>query len=266
MNNIKMGFNPTDSRNLMVPIFLFLFLAFSVPTSAATLLEIISMSDDGVSADIIIEVIDATGFPGEIDYDTLEYLANHGVDEAVLNYLISYGDSDDIYEETYDETYEDDSVYSNWNGGEGFHSDSGYNPLNNRESQDTYWEGPYYRTDYPNGGIYVYEPPVYYYDSYYNRYRSAPRYYSNNGYWDGNNYVIYDRNHHPYYHNGHNDYYYTYVPGYGYVIHYYDNNRHDDGWFGGWYGDYYYDGHRSHWNNRFNIGYHDDDFNFRISF
>jgi hypothetical protein len=225
----------------------------ALPLRAATIDEIISMQEAGISPEIIIEVIDATGLEDPMDEDAWSALLEADIDPLILEYLVAeyLANSDD------DEwSWEDDESGSdNRMGGEGFHHEpTGYSPIYTREYQgyygDSYYNDYYYggRYDY-NSGIVVYEPPVWVWHDY-------PTWYSG---WNGPGFYRHDRHHNRGY-GGHSYY------GSGWGFPYYYNNRHyyDDGWGG--YGRFRYDGWRNRWDNDFGLWYRNDDFGFRIRF
>jgi hypothetical protein len=245
------------------------------PSRAATLDEIVAMQDAGISAEVIIEVIQSTGLDDPLDIDALIYLAQNGVDDAVLDFLAQALPVEASWEEIeagMTDSESDLSDHPNWAGGEGFHhGGTSYNPLRDRKP-DVYWEGSQYG-GYPYGyfpdyRVRVYEPPVYILDD--NPYRAyrVPRYYRyNRPYWSDNGYVIYDSNNFvPYSFTSP-----TYV-GYPWSYGYYGDhhgwpgwhNYYDGGW-GGFRGDLSWGRHRG-WDSSFNIWWHDDDISLRFRF
>jgi hypothetical protein len=244
---------------LVVPaILLFAWILIPIATHAATIDEIVAMSDAGLTPEVIIDVIDATGLEEPMDVDTWIGLQKQGVHEDVLSYLIQFLPEGS---ETGSDTSgsEGDPGDSNRLGGEGFHhggSDNYSNDYGN--SGNDYWEGPSYRNDYypPLGSIGVWVPPVYVMGRHPYRAYPAPRYYDyNRGYWDNGRYVIYDRNYnYPYYDM---PYDYWQYGGYGHDQYWYDNP--DD-----WYWRWKYDRHGSGWNG--SIEYNGDDFGISLHF
>jgi len=235
----------------------------ALPANAATPDEIVAMTQAGIPSDVIIDVIDATGFEGELDADTLTLLIDSGVDESVVNYLLSkLEDGGDIEAEVSGQEAwgADITDHPNWVGGEGFHGRS-----RERGRQDDYWEGRSYYEDHygPGYGIVVYEPPVYILDNhpYYHAYR-APRYYRyNRGYWHDGMYVIYDNSLHvPYTYTGPGSGGYYWDGGYGYG----HDNWPYDGWFGHGYGGWYNNGWGRGFDSSFDAWYRDDDFGLHI--
>ncbi len=236
------------------------------PAFAATSDEIISMHEAGVPSEIIIEVIEVTGFDDPLDTETIYYLVDYGVDQGIIDYLLSRidDDSDFFEEDSFRQAWGDDiSNHPNWGGGDGFHhGTSGYNPLNERNRQGDYREGQryrdndYYRSNRDGGGIYIYAPPVYILDDgyWYGGYRT-PRYYDNR-----NRNVRYSD---PYYYDDYSRYYDRYWRDRDWCDYRY---RYRDGWSGSYFWDGYYDGRRHYWGSSFDAYYRDDDFRIRISF
>jgi hypothetical protein len=240
-----------------------LLLALPAGAHAATVDEIISMQDSGLPAEVIIQVIDATGLDKPMDIDTLELLQKHGLDESVLSYLTKYLTEDaqasTSDEKAQDNSQGDDSSTGNLIGGEGFHHNGDY--YGSQGSGDNgYWDGPSYRNDYypPPGEISIYQPPVYVpYGNGYRHYYQAPRLYDyNRGYWQDGHFVIYDPRF---------DIPYTYLPPYGYWPYGYYG---DNGGFQG--GNLYWGsrhGHGSHGRGHgFGAFYHDDGFSISLHF
>ncbi len=255
--------NEPRLRQLVTLVCGLVMLLLASPLWAATLDEIISMHDAGVPPQLIIEVIEATGLDEPLDVDSLVYLAESGVDSAVLDFLIDAFPVESGWEEIDDarDSTSDSGNHPNWAGGQGFHhgrGGTGYNPLRDQNYDSGYWEGPGYRNDYydSNYRVTIYEPPVYsrYNRPYYRAYR-VPRVYR---------------------------YYPDYSPGhYTYPSPYWDGPRHhryraDSYWYPGW--GYYqgrggdfglgwrYDGRRHHWDSSLNVWWRSNDFNIRIGF
>jgi len=259
--------NRLNGVRLMIVLVSVLILLPLQAAGAATLDEIVAMSDAGLPTEVIIEVIDVTGLDDTLDVDAITWLIESELNPDVLEFLLEYYYSGEDKEYFEDEENDPDE-YSNRRSGEGFHGSSGYNPLRDRDDGDYYQENNNYgyhysdNTYYPN--VYVYEPPVYMMNNgpYYGAYR-APRIYNYNQSYRGNgNYAWYDGNyyapHHynePYWNNYYEDHYR------------YDNRRgYRDGWFGGLFGDWYYDGHRHNRDLNGGIGYRSDGVRLRISF
>ncbi len=239
-----------------------LFIALASPAEAATIDEIIEMSDAGVPPEVIIEVIEATGVDEPLDDEAWQVILDADLDPAVLEYLIlEYGD---IAGDESAEADESESGYrSNMMGGEGFHHEpTGYDPLYGRNQgsdcsrQSEYWGG----IRYYDSGIYVYEPPVYvYYDRPYGGYYYAPRLYSHDRHYYGNGWY--------------SNYHHGWCPSWYYIpdrdwwddYHWHDGYHHRDrGWGSrGWFG---WDGRGNRWDNSLGLWYRDDDWGFRISF
>jgi len=226
-------------------------LLIAMPLWAATIDEIISMQEAGISPEIIVEVIDATGLEEPMDEDAWSALLEAEIDPLILEYLIAeyLANTDD------DEwAWENDESSSNRMGGEGFHHEpTGYSPIYTREYENYYggsYDNDYYyggRYDH-NRGIVVYEPPVYVWHNY-------PTY--NYG-WSGPGFYRHDRHYRGY--GGHS----YYGSGRGFPYYYHDHHYYDDGWGG--YGRFHYDSWRDRWDDDFGLWYRDDDFRFRISF
>jgi len=247
-------------------VFLLLVFLVSSQTQAATMAEIIAMSDAGVPPDVIIDVIDATGMDDNPDADNIGWLLDSGIDDAVLEFiLINYYIEDDI---DIDQAIRDSEIQNdardNWAGGS-YHEGTGYIPMYQSSGNDRFS----YDRNNGLGGIYIYEPPVYVLDNHpYYRAWQVPRTYGYaDGYSNGPGYIIYG-----------NEYYnpYSYSDPWGYDPYWtdwdedgrwYDNRwHHHDGWSGSLFGDWRYNGHR----NRYDIGgsawYHSDGLRLRISF
>jgi hypothetical protein len=245
-------------------------LLLAVPVDAATFEEIVIMSDAGIPAEVIIEVIEATGLDDVLDDEGLSYLLDAELDPVLLEYVLSFHPdySTEYVVDNEDNEIEDTSSHPNRAGGSGFHhSSTGYNPLNYRSDPNVYWEGPqysqpYYGNYYPDGyypgnlGVTVYQPPVYIRNSYPYGGGYYPRYYNNNrGYWNNGRYVIYDHNYshrHRYYgdnwYNPYNDYYWR------------------NGWYGSFGGSWHHGRGRSNWDSWGNAYYRNDGISLRISF
>jgi hypothetical protein len=226
---------------------------------AATFDEIVSMTESGLSPEVIIEVIEATGLDKPIDVDTWLSLEEQGVDKAVLEYLATLLPTDTSDEASGGEYATGGEYDSNRIGGEGFHHNQypNYPPQNSNNSD--YWDGPHYRDYYPPlGSIGVYVPPVYVpynYPNYpyYNAYPPANPYYYNRGYWDNGWYVLYDENNYiPY-----NPYY----DGYG---SYGWNNSYWTGNAGDWYRRWRHDHDRDNFGG--SIRYEGDNFGISLHF
>jgi hypothetical protein len=228
------------------------------PARAATIDEILAMNDAGLSAEVIIDVIDATGLDEPIDVDTLILLQKKGVDEQVIEYLAGMLPDDN---QGGSENYEDQGAEeSNRIGGEGFHSSNRNDGANERNYGNDYWQpsDSYYGYYPPLGSISIYEPPVYFIDNepYYHGWR-APRVYPHHrGYWNDGGYGIYNNWGYPYGYWQPDGYY----PPYG--GDYWGSYNHGWGWNGGWY----WDGRDFRKHSSLDAWYGDDDFSFRISF
>lgn len=224
-----------------------MILITAMPIRAATIDEIVSMQEAGISPEIIIEVIDATGLDDPMDEDAWSVLLENDIDPLILEYLVAEylatsEDSDDWLSD-------DESGGDNRMGGEGFHHEpTGYSPLYQHEYYNNYYDGSRYgdcyggRYDY-NRGIIVYEPPVYIWHDY-------PSWSSG---WHGPGFYRHDRVYRDY--GG---------CGWGSPYHHYHHRYYDDGW--GWGGRFRYDDRRDRWDNDFGVWFRDDDFSFRIRF
>ncbi len=268
--------NGTSQAGFWLPVFIVLSLLITIPVQAATIAEIVAMSEAGVPPDVIIDVIDATGMEDPLDADSISWLLDSNVDNAVLEYvLVNYYIEDDIdIDDVMLESSSERDYTDNWAGG-GFHGSTGYNPLNDQGGRTGYWDGPggssvYHDDHYTNyGGIYIYEPPVYVLDNdpYYRAWRVPRNYYYNRGYWDGTGYITYDNDYHePYYYNNNRGY----DP---YWNDWYENGRmydgrwrYHDGWSGGFFGNWHNNGRRHRYNFGGDAWYHSDGLNLRISF
>jgi hypothetical protein len=239
---------------MLIPVIFAMSLIF-IPAvaNAATIDEIITMNNSGVSGELIVEVLDATGIDDPIDLDTLEYLESIDIDPYVLGYLraIYNNNVDEVEEYVLDGDYDKSGTHWNYAGGDGFsHGGTTYNPNSDNNYKynydrsrrnDSWGIDDYLRNYNGNTSVYIYEPPVYYmYSNPYGAYRS-PRYYYNNGYC-GTSYYS------PYYYSGGSRYYY------------------DNGYYGG------FGGRSHHYNRNYNYGsfgsffFSDDDWGIRLSF
>jgi hypothetical protein len=244
---------------LAVLVGLWLISFGAVPVAqAATFDEIVSMGNAGLSPEVIIEVIKATGLDKPIDVDTWISLQEQGVDESVLEYLATLLPAASEKEDAsgYPPEYE---RQSNWIGGEGFHHDQhpDYPPQTAGNSNE-YWGGPHYRDNYypPPGSIGVYAPPVYipnYYPFYYS-YPAPNPYYYNRGYWENGWYVTYDHD--------------FYIPYNTYQNPYWPNGYWDNNYWtgnpGGWFRRWRHDHHGDNWGG--SISYESDDFGISLHF
>ena len=226
-----------------------LLLLVPSPARAATIDEILAMNDAGLSPEVIIDVIDATGLEEPLDIDTLIMLQKKGVNEQVIEYLA--GMLPDESQDQSGDSENRDSEQSNRLGGEGFHHSNRYENAQGQDSYYDYWEpsGDWNGYYPPLGSISIYEPPVYFIENkpYYHGWR-APRVYPRRhdyrgypyGYWYPDGYVVpFD-----------NDYWWSWS---------HDRGR---GWNGGWY----WDGRDFRRYGSLDAWYSDNDFSFRISF
>ena len=208
-------------------VLLFLLIT-PLPASAASADEIIEMNNAGLSAQIIIEVIDATGFDDPLDSDTFIYLLEYDVDYEVIEYLLEFAEDDDKLEVSAHERWgSEPEEHPNYAGGPGFnHERDEY-----RSSGTGYWNGydDYYERGqsadyYYDNGVTVYRPPVYVYSGRNNYYNDPYGYYSNN-YGSG-----YSGTYRNYYSGYNNSYNYPYDSTYGGNRHYYDDYWNDRDW------------------------------------
>jgi hypothetical protein len=234
--------------------------------SAVTLNELDSMLEAGLSADVMIKVIDATGIDFTVNTEILVSMKEQGYDDSVLSRLAEFIPSDDetgANGKSENTGNEDSNLF----GGEGFHSrepgysdrryDQNYYPGYDQKynGYDSRYDGsPDYSNPFntPLGSIWVYRPPVYIANKgpYYGRY-PVPQYYQYyRGYGNNGGYIIYDNTNFPY----------SYPP-YG------------DGMWGQTYGynsDWYWDWRmrerRHDRDNSVDLGYRDDHFRIRIHF
>ncbi|MCX6645543.1 MAG: hypothetical protein NTY09_04175, partial [bacterium] len=255
------------------------FIAFIFLTpgaNAATIDEILIMSDAGIPTDVIIEVVEATGLDDDLDEDAILKLVDADLDPTLLQYLLSFlpdSENSNLVDDSNNPVDNSLSNNPNWAGGPGFsHGGTGYNPLNDRSDPNVYWEGPaysdtYYRDNYNNYyyprnlGVVVYEPPVY--QLYSHPYVAIPlqRYYNySTGYWYNGQYVIYDGNRT---HNYDNPWYYDQYQNY-----YYGNNGcgYPYGWGGSFGGSWHNQNGRNWWDSWGDAEYHGERVNLRISF
>ena len=182
-----------------------LFLALPAAASAATVDEIISMHNAGLSSDIIIQVIDATGLDKPMDIDTLELLKKDGLDDSVLSYLTKYLPQDDQVKGGSGNG--PDTGNDNLMGGPGFHQTpggSGPNPDDNSVCPGG--SGPNPNGDYSvcpggpgpgcldstPGSVSIFRSPVYVpYGTRHRYYYEAPPVYDySQGYWQNGFWVI----------------------------------------------------------------------------
>jgi hypothetical protein len=206
-----------------ITVFMQFLIQLGSPVQSATLDEVIAMHEAGLSAEVIIKVLDATGMETAIDAETLVSLKEQGLDDEVLSRLadfISSGIDDSRQAES---TVGPDSAYQdNRLGGEGFHSNRSYStpPYYQEYDQQGYYQrgnfdNSRYQTPFntPLGSIWISRPPVYVFRR-------------------GGYVQVY-----PY------GQYYDYGPGYrdGSPYSFYDNSYFAYGWFPTWYGD-----HRGH--------------------
>jgi hypothetical protein len=240
-------------------------LLIAVPTSAraATIDEIISMHDAGLPAEVIIQVIEATGLDEPLDIDTLNMLSEHGLDSEVLSYLTKYLPSEAEGNSEESSAEPETSHHSNWAGGEGFHHDnSKYGPWDNSYRGNDYREGPRYGNDYypPLGSISIYEPPVYFLNNrpYRHAYRAPHLYGYRPGWWSGGQYIIPDG----FFYNP-----YFYLPPSGMWPHgYYDGWMTGDDWGADWFGRWRHGHGRSDWDSSLGAWFRNDDFSISIHF
>lgn len=264
------------------PAAILLFLLITpLPAFAASADEVIEMTVVGLSAQIIIEVIDATGFDDPLDSDTFIYLLEYDVDYEVIEYLLEFAEDDEKLEVSAHERWgSEPEEHPNYAGGPGFNHES----ADYRSSGTGYWhgyddynEGERSADSYYDNGVTVYRPPVYVYSGHNNYYYNDPyRYYSNNhGSWYNGSYIIHN--------NGCRN---PYTSTYGGNRYYYDDYwndgdwdyhpRYNDPWHSNWYdgfgrysgmrGQIRYNRFDDSWYSDWDAVYHSNNFRLRISF